>query len=396
MIQRRCVTNGCRRTWPAGSRVCPWCAGREVAWVGRYRGPDGAERSRSFSRKTDAERWVTAEEASKLTGGWVDPSLGRMTFAEWVKRWEGTLDVRPTTRDLNLGIVRNYLLPRFGRWSLSRIGTADVRAMVAEETHRGDLSASAVRRHAIVLGTILEAAVEEDRIAKNPVRRVKLPAESTRRMRFLEPEEAARLAEAHPAHYRPLVLTAAYVGLRWGELAGLALGNVNLLKREITIDRQLVEIASGVSFGPPKTKAGIRTVSIPAALADVLGQHFASPAAQSSGLAFPGPKGAALRRSNFRRVWSKATTRAGLEGLRFHELRHTAVALAVAQGAHPLAIKERLGHSSITVTMDTYGRLFPRLEEAIARGLDQVFREAAAGPLRDERGTTARLSRSTG
>jgi hypothetical protein len=68
----------------------------------------------------------------------------------------------------------------------------------------------------------------------------------------------------------------------------------------------------------------------------------------------------------------------------------------VAQGAHPLAIKQRLGHSSITVTMDTYGRLFPRLEEAIGEGLDRVFREAAAGPLRDESGTAARLHRSAG
>jgi integrase len=218
--------------------------------------------------------------------------------------------------------------------------------------------------------------VAEERLAKNPVRGVKLPAEGTRQMRFLKPEQIATLAEAHPAHYRPLVLTAAYAGLRWGELAGLSVAKVNLLKRDIEVDRQLVEVASGVSFGPPKTKAGSRTVSIPATLADVLGQHFASPAVQSSGLAFPGPKGAPSG-GRFRRVWSKATARAGLDGLRFHELRHTAVALAVAQGAHPLAIKERLGHSSITVTMDRYGRLFPRLEEAIGEGLDRVFREAA-------------------
>jgi integrase len=316
---------------------------------------------------------ITAEEASKLTGGWVDPALGRMTFAEWVERWL-----------------------RFGRWPLSRIRSADVRAMVAEEMAAGNLSPSAVRRHAIVLDTILEVAVADGRLARNPVRGMKLPAETSRRMRFLEPQEVVRLAEAHPEHYRPLILTAAYMGLRWGELVGLPVSNVNLLKREITVDRQLVEIASGVSFGPPKTRAGIRTVRLPSTLADVLGRHFASPAVQSSGLAFPGPKGAPLRRSNFRRVWSKATARAGLEGLRFHELRHTAVALAVAQGAHPLAIKERLGHSSITVTMDTYGRLFPRLEEAIAEGLDRMLKETAAGPLRDESGTTAHLSRSAG
>lgn len=188
-----------------------------------------------------------------------------------------------------------------------------------------------------------------------------------------------------------MVLTAGYVGLRQGELVGLALDHVDLLHRTIRVDRQLVEIAGSLHFGPPKTKAGIRTVSIPAALCEILAVHFATSAVQSSGLAFPGPKGSPLRRSNFRRVWSKACTRAGLDGLVFHELRHTSAALAIAQGAHPLAIKERLGHSSITVTMDRYGGLFPRLEEAIAESLDGVLREASAGPLRDERGTIARL-----
>ena len=86
-----------------------------------------------------------------------------------------SVDLRPTTRALNLGVARNYLLPRFGRWPVARITTADVKAMVAEES-AGDLSPSAVRRHAIILGAILGAAVDDGRIARNPVRGVKLPA----------------------------------------------------------------------------------------------------------------------------------------------------------------------------------------------------------------------------
>src|SRR5207247_7581558 len=110
----------------------------------------------------------------------------------------------------------------------------------------------------------------------------------------------------------------------------------------------------------------------------------------------PGPKGALLRRSGFRRVWSKACVQARLDGLVFHELRHTAAALAIAQGAHPLAIRERLGHSSITVTMDRYGGLFPRLDEAIAEGLDTVYRESLTGRRRDDGGTVASFRTSTG
>jgi integrase len=135
---------------------------------------------------------------------------------------------------------------------------------------------------------------------------------------------------------------------------------------------------------------------MPASLADILAEHLGSAPVQVSGLAFPGPKGSPLRRSNFRRVWTKACRVAGFEGLVFHELRHTAAALSIAQGAHPLAIRERLGHSSITVTMDRYGGLFPRLDEAIAEGLDGVLRGASAGLLRDERGSVSSLRRSAG
>ncbi len=101
-------------------------------------------------------------------------------------------------------------------------------------------------------------------------------------------------------------MTAGWVGLRWGELAGLALDQVDLLRHTITIDRQLTEVGGRVDYGPPKTSAGVRTVSIPAALTDVLAEHFATEPVQTSGLAFPTVTGRSMRRSNFRKVWRKA------------------------------------------------------------------------------------------
>ena len=100
----------------------------------RYRAPDGRERSKTFVRRIDAERWLTTQESSKLSGAWVDPSLGRTTLCEWSEKWEAsTANLRPTTRELNLDILRNYLLPRFGGFRLAEIRPTDVRTMVAEE-----------------------------------------------------------------------------------------------------------------------------------------------------------------------------------------------------------------------------------------------------------------------
>lgn len=203
---------------------------------------------------------------------------------------------------------------------------------MADEIAAGRLSNSAIRRHVIVLSSILGAAVAEGRIARNPCSGVKLPAEDAREMRFLDAGEVARLAAAIGPHYRPLVLTAAYVGLRWGELAALRVDRVDLLHRRIRIDQQLIELGGDLVFGPPKTKAGVRTVTTPSALADELAQHFASAPVRTPGLAFPTPSATPMRRSNFRKVWSRAVAAAGftddhpLAGLVFHELQHTAAA----------------------------------------------------------------------
>jgi hypothetical protein len=215
-----------------------------------------------------------------------------------------------------------------------------------------------------------------------------LPPENSRTMRFLEPGEVVHLVDCIDAHYRPLVLTAAYIGLRWGELIGLRVANVDLERHTIRVEEQLQEVHGKMVLGPPKTKAGIRTVTMPATLTEILRKHFECPAVRSSTLAFPGPMGASLRGPNFRRVWLRARKRAGFDGGRldgfvFHELRHTAAALAIAQGAHPMAIKERLGHASITTTLDRYGGLFPRLDETIAAGLDDMLRDSL-GLTRDE------------
>lgn len=355
-------------------------AGR-VRWRARLTTPGGGERSKTFDRKIDAERWILEQESARSRGSWVDPRSGRIRFEDWVAQWrEDVTTDRPTSQARKMGIVEKYLLPRFSGWSIAEIRPTDVKAMLAHDLADG-LSNATVRKHVFVLSGILEQAVVEQRLALNPCSGVALPPEHAREMRFLRPEELAALVGTHPGHYRPLVLTAGYVGLRWGELAGLGLDRVDLLRRTVTVDRQLIEVGGKLSFGPPKTRAGARNVSIPASLVEMLGEHFGRPVVRDSGLAFPTTTGRPMRRSNFpRRVWKRALAELGWEGnhplagLVFHELRHTAAALAIAQGAHPLTVKERLGHSSITVTMDRYGHLFPAQDEALAQALDEVLR----------------------
>jgi len=349
----------------------------DVSYRVRYRGTDGKERSKSFKRKIDAERWAATQMASIAKGEWIDPQESRVTFGEWVPQWELTLHhLGPRTRQLNVGVAHNYLVPLFGARPLDSITRSDVQAMLGDELAAGELSNSAVRRHVMVLSQILQSAVEDGRLGRNVAKSIRLPPEQARSMRRLNETELQRLIAATPSFHRPMVMTAAFLGLRWGEITGLGVEHLDFDAATVRVERQMQDINGKMRFTQPKSKSGYRTVSAPESLMEVLAQHVKRRQVRESGLVFPGEAGRPLRGGAFRRVWLRAVEAADLQGFVFHELRHTAVALAIAQGAHPMAIKERLGHASITTTLDRYGGLFPSLDRDIANGLDATVRRA--------------------
>ena len=172
---------------------------------------------------------------------------------------------------------------------------------------------------------------------------------------------------------------AAYTGLRAGEIAALRVGRLDMLRRRVEVAESLSIVpGQGLVFGPTKNYQR-RTVPLPAFLADELAEHLAHRGGPGrDALVFTSQQGAPLRQHHFYwRHFKPAVQRAGLDVQpRFHDLRHTCVALLIAEGAHHLTIMRRLGHSSIQVTLDTYGHLFPELEEDVTQRLDAVGRAA--------------------
>ncbi|HLG01745.1 MAG TPA: tyrosine-type recombinase/integrase [Acidimicrobiia bacterium] len=347
-------------------------------WRARYRGPDGRERSKTFKRRSDAERWVAGIEVSKAQGDWVDPALGQCTFAAWADEWAATIvDLRPSTRDRDLRAVRVQLLPYFGDVPLAKISNLMVRRFIADMLATSQHAPATVRKVGQVLSRVMRSAVDAGLIVRSPCEGVRLPPEGRREMRFLTADQVATLARAVGPEWEALIYSAAYTGLRWGELAGLRPARVDVARRSLMVVEQLNEVSGRIDWGPPKTAAGRRAVSIPGALAEMLATQLTRPAVIRSGLVFPTPLGEPMRRSNFRRrVWTPTTNALELEGLRFHDLRHTAVALAIQQGAHPKAIQARMGHSTVSITLDRYGHLYEGLDGDIAVGLDEVLRGA--------------------
>jgi integrase len=211
---------------------------------------------------------------------------------------------------------------------------------------------------------------------------VPLPSERHGEQKFLKVDQVESLAEVIAPRFRAFVLVAAYGGLRWGELAGLRRGRIDLLRGRIEVIETLVEVGSELSFGQPKTRRSRRTVPLPRRIVSELSTHLDRfVGSDSDALAFTGARGNPLRRASFgRHYWQPATTKAGLEGLRVHDLRHTFVSLWVAAGAHPGEISVRAGHSSAAFTWDRYGHLYEDQERDVPDRLEALLASAVSIP----------------
>jgi integrase len=196
-----------------------------------------------------------------------------------------------------------------------------------------------------------------------------------------------RLALAMPAPYDTLVFVLAYTGMRIGEAAALRRGRCDLARARLLVAESLAEVNGELFFGDTKSHRE-RNVAIPAFLVDRLTHHLAEHVSDSSdALIFLGPGGGPLRYSNFRtRFWFPALERAGLAGLRIHDLRHTYASLAARDGASIKTVQAQLGHQDPALTLRCYQHLFPDDIDALAKRMNDTYAEAASEPPRPERG----------
>ena len=342
-----------------------------------YRDLSGREHTKTFARKVDGTRWAAQMEAAVQRGDWTDPRRQRATVGEIAAVWMGTrVHLKPSTRANYELLLRRQVLPRWDEVPVGHVRHGDVAAWVAELRASG-LSASRTRQAYRVLAGVLTLAVRDGRLVSNPAAAVELPRMPLPASRYLTHAEVAALADA-AGRDRALVLTLAYCGLRWGELAALKAMRVDLGRRRIEVAESVVEVDGVLVWGVPKGYER-RSVPVPAFLADELRQHLVDRA--PDGLVFTGLRGGGVLRNRiFRRAgFDRAAEAVGLDGLVPHELRHTAASLAVSSGANVKAVQRMLGHASAAMTLDTYADLFDDDLDAVADGLDQAARAVRAG-----------------
>ena len=353
-------------------------------WQVRYIDPAGRERSKTFRRKVDAEKYLIHVEAQKQRAEWIDPQQSSTRFGDWAAEWLSTRShLKLKTEEGYESLLRVHVLPTFANSRLDRITSVGVETWINQLRLSG-LSPSRIRQAHQVLHAVMKAAVQARYLASNPAAGVSLPRQRRREQLFLDPVEVDRLAAVTPERFRALIYVFAYGGLRWGEAAALRQRRVDVLRGRLEVAESLSEARGQMVFGPTKNYRA-RTIVMPSFMREMLNDHIVSfGGPDPEGLVFSVPGGAPMRNSNFsRRVWKPAIRQADLPSeLRVHDLRHTAVALLISRGAHPEAIKRYMGHSSITVTMDVYGHLFPSAADDLAGALDELYRQSQTDKIR--------------
>jgi integrase len=358
-------------------------------WQARYTDPlrGGTHKiEKTFRTRQEAEDWLTSQRASVLHGTHIDPRQAERPFAEviaaWKESWAGRLS--PTTARRYDSIIDNYLAPAFGPLPIGRVTHEAVQRYINGLAANPKLAPGTVRNVYAVLRTAMARAVRMGLARVNPCTDIDLPRPRRQEMLFLTGDEVRAVAEAIDPHYRVLIYTAAYTGMRAGELGGLQRQDVDLLRGVVHVRRALKDVNGHLELGPTKTHAN-RTISLPTFLRSMLAGHLAKPCSGGTGPTAPVftmKNGQLLRHGLvYNRYFRRAVVAAlpaDLHRLRFHDLRHTSASLSIAAGAHPKLISARLGHSSITITLDRYGHLFPSVEEALAEQLDAAFRESAS------------------
>lgn len=304
----------------------------------------------------------------------------RVPGAVATRPWEGRL--APKTLESYRATVRVHLAPTLGHIPLGRLAPQTIQGYLTSKLHTG-LSPTTVRYHAAILHQALRQAVKWGLLAHNPVDRVDLPRRARVEMRVWDEEQVRMfLAEARRSSaYYALYLTALTTGMRQGELMGLRWRDVDLTLGVASIQQTLYRIGKDVVAKEPKSVSSRRAIALPPTLVETLrGVQAEQMAARREfgetyddhGLVFCQSSGKPLHAHNVtQRDLPRVAKRAGVPRIRFHDLRHCHATLLLQQGVHPKVVQERLGHSTISMTLDTYSHVVPGMQERAVLDLEK-------------------------
>ncbi len=329
-------------------------------------------------------------------GEYVGPSkqtLQAFLMDEWVPAIKGS--VRPTTWASYKRNIELHVVPHIGSRQVQRLSTSQLNKLYADLLDsgrvdgKGGLSNSTVRYVHRILTKALNDAVKWGKLTRNPCTAAEPPRRTATEteLRVWNAEELREFLMSVEDHeLYALWMLAATTGMRRGEVLGLRWQDLDLESGRLSVVQTLVSVDYEVQISEPKTSRGRRSIALDPRTVRALRQHRSSQVEarlalgsriDPSDLVFLRADGSAYHPDGIGKEFKKLQARAELPRIRFHDLRHTHATLALQAGVHPRIVSERLGHSSIAMTLDTYSHVMPNMqEEAAARVSTLLFGDA--------------------
>ncbi|WP_193604868.1 tyrosine-type recombinase/integrase [Nocardioides dongkuii] len=348
-------------------------------WRARYRDAGGREHARHFSRKVDARRWLDEVTAAIVTGQYVDPSAGRVTFRVYAEQWREAQVHRPSSQAHVESLLRRHAYPTLGERPLSSLLPSEIQAWVkrlsVDGPGRKALAPSTIGVLHSIVSSVFKAAVRDRRLVANPCEGTRLPKAPKTRVVPPTTEQVDVVRSGMPKRLKALVSFSAGTGMRPAEVRGLTIDRLDVQEREVLVDRQLVAVRGGRAvFGPPKTEASQRRIPLPQSVVDVLVLHLESYPPGVDGLVFTLDEGTPISRQAMGHLWRPLAKAAGLpERSGPHSLRHYYASLLIRFGESVTTVQARLGHATAAETLDTYSHLWPDSDDRTRDAIDSVL-----------------------
>lgn len=340
-----------KRTYPSG---------REVFRVRVFAGGRCVE-SAEFERLREAKAFEADRRTKLSRSDWIEPIRGRIPLEEVAQDWLASrTGLAARTQDTEAWLYRRWVAPTFGKRQVASITSADIARWLGQMATTG-AAPSSIRRTLAVLRGVLAHAVADRRLASSPAASVRAPRGGTRREgKALTAAELQLLLQSVPHEFAAPVACLALTGLRFSEWAALTVRDVTPTTHgyALRIHRAMTQAGGGGRRIVGETKSHrVRFVPVPMPLLEYVLARTNSEV--ESAPLFASPKGLHWTNTNFRARcdWSGSVLRAGLSGLRIHDLRHTAATLLLGNGADLKSVSRILGHASTVMTADLYGHV---------------------------------------
>ncbi|WAC65752.1 site-specific integrase [Agrococcus sp. SL85] len=357
------------------------------SWRARYRDADGRDHARHFPRKIDAQRWLDEVTASIVTGRYVDPSKARTTLEEFYDDWSQR---QLWATGTHVAMRRALTSCTFSDRPLASLRRSHVEAWVKSMVQAG-LAPSTIRTRVMNVRAMLRAAVRDRALAEDPAEGVPLPRLRRREhaMTIPAPETVWRVVDGAPEWFRLYVALCAFAGLRVGETSGVQLGDVDFLRRQLHVQRQIQRDETGAVQATPPKHGSERTVSLPDELVEMIAWHVEHVGVRGSEQwLFMAKTGEPPLQDAVGNRWRRLLDELALERFRLHDLRHFYASGLIAAGCDVVTVQRALGHAKASTTLNTYSHLWPSAEDKT--------RAAAAGMMRESRGLPADRTAESG